>query len=57
MMTLRDALLLGLGVFIGNWLVCPLIFKERTFKDGFAIGLIAFFLVVATFWVITRFTK
>ena len=35
-----------LGVFVGNWLVCPLIMHNRTFKDGFFIGLIAAVLVL-----------
>ena len=39
------------GVFVGNWLVVPLFFKSRTFKDGFAIGVIAALLVLG-FYVI-----
>jgi len=37
---------LALGVFFGNWLVVP-VFSERTFTDGFWIGLIAAVLVMA----------
>ena len=33
--------ILALGVFLGNWLVVPLFFRSRTFKDGFFVGLIA----------------
>jgi hypothetical protein len=33
-------LFLSAGVFIGNWLIVPILTK-RTFKDGFFIGLIA----------------
>ena len=39
-----EGLILAAGVFVGNWLVVPLVFK-RTFKEGFAIGVIAALLV------------
>ena len=32
---------LTLGIFLGNWLVVPLLFESRSFKDGFFTGLIA----------------
>ena len=42
---------LALGVFVGNWLVVPLLFK-RTFKEGFAIGVIAALLMLGFYAVI-----
>jgi len=36
---------LALGVFLGNWIVVPLVFK-RTFKEGFFIGIIAAVLIL-----------
>lgn len=39
----------ALGVFVGNWLVCPLILPNRSFTDGFAIGLIAAVLVLVIY--------
>lgn len=36
---------LALGVFLGNWLLCPLI-SQRSFKEGFWIGLMAAVLVL-----------
>ena len=36
----------AIGIFLGNWLVCPLILPSRSFTDGFAIGLIAAVLVL-----------
>lgn len=41
----------ALGTFLGNWLVCPLLIPNRTFGDGFAIGLIAAVLVLIFFWI------
>ncbi len=37
---------LALGVFFGNWIVVPLLFGKRRFKDGFFIGFIAMLLVI-----------
>ena len=37
---------LALGVFVGNWLVVPLVLKKRSFKDGFFIGLISAVIVL-----------
>ena len=37
---------LAAGVFIGNWLVVPLVFNGTTHKDGFFNGLIAAALVL-----------
>ena len=37
---------IAIGTFIGNWLICPLIIKGRTFTDGFFIGLIAAIIVL-----------
>ena len=42
----------ALGVFLGNWLVCPLIFPNRTFTDGFAVGAIAAVLVLIIYGVL-----
>ena len=43
---------LALGVFAGNWLVAPLIFKRTTMKKGFAIGAIAALLVLGIYAII-----
>jgi uncharacterized transporter YbjL len=45
---------LAFGVFVGNWLVVPLILP-RTFKEGFAVGLIAAILVLGFYWVAAKF--
>jgi len=29
------------GIFFANWLIVPLLFHDRTFMDGFIVGLIA----------------
>ena len=44
---------LALGVFAGNWLMVPL-FCHRTFKEGFAVGLIAAVLVLAFYWIVAK---
>mgnify|MGYP001578376808 CR=1 len=36
-----DYLLLALGVFLGNWLVVPIFFKNQSRTRGFFTGLIA----------------
>lgn len=46
---------MALGIFVGNWLVCPLILPNRSFTDGFAIGLIAAILVMIIYWVAPLF--
>lgn len=46
-------LFLALGLFLGNWLVVPLFFPNRTHKDGFFIGVIVAILAIA-FCVITN---
>ena len=43
---------LAAGLFVGNWLVVPLLFKKRTFKDGFAIGVIAALLTLGLYAII-----
>jgi hypothetical protein len=40
---------MGFGLFMGNWLITPLFIKDRTFFDGFMIGVIAWILF-AIFW-------
>lgn len=39
-------LLLALGVFLGNWLIVPTIFNQRSRTDGFCIGLLAAGIIV-----------
>ena len=41
-----DDFVLALGVLVGNWLVVPMFFSNRTFTDGFFIGCIAAALVL-----------
>jgi hypothetical protein len=41
---------LAVGVFVGNFLIVPLFIKERTFTDGFYIGLIAAGLILSFYW-------
>lgn len=48
---MEKGLMLALGLFIGNWLVVPLILPGRSFKDGFFVGLIAATLILVVFWV------
>lgn len=44
---------LALGVFLGNWFLVPLLFKRRTFTEGFFVGLVAAILVLV-FCVVTE---
>jgi hypothetical protein len=44
-------LMIAFGVFIGNWLVSPLIIHSRSFTDGFWIGVIAAALVMVFYFV------
>jgi hypothetical protein len=44
------------GVFIGNFLMVPLIF-ERTFKDGFFIGILAAIIIVIIHILFKRIKK
>jgi hypothetical protein len=52
-MNLCFALCLALGVFFGNWLFVPLLQQNRTWTDGFFIGLIAAVLVLGINYVIS----
>jgi len=47
------AIFLALGVFFGNWILCPL-FGFRSFKDGFWVGIIAAILVIIFVFVFNR---
>ncbi len=47
----RANLAFALGVFVGNWLIIPVIFKS-SFTKGFAIGVIAALLVLG-FYAVT----
>jgi hypothetical protein len=38
--------ILAIGVFVGNWLVVPLLFKNKTHTYGFFVGLIAAVLIL-----------
>jgi hypothetical protein len=46
------AVVFALGGFFANWLVVPLIFRSRTHKDGFFIGVIAAILVLVIYAII-----
>jgi high-affinity Fe2+/Pb2+ permease len=48
---------LAFGVFIGNWLLVPLFIKDRPFKDGFWIGLIAAVLILGPAFISGLFFK
>jgi uncharacterized Tic20 family protein len=50
--TMRVGLLVGFGVFIGNLIGVPLIQKDKTIVDGFAIGCIAFCLTMLVYAII-----
>ena len=53
---MKTALLAATGTFIGNWLIVPLIF-ERTFKEGFAIGILAALIVLGIYAILPRLTR
>ena len=53
---MMESFALAIGVFVGNWLIAPLIFK-RTFKDGFWIGLLAAMFTLMIMLVFTALTK
>lgn len=40
------------GLLVGNWLVVPLALKERTFKEGFIIGVMDALLALGFYVVI-----
>jgi predicted Ser/Thr protein kinase len=50
--TIRQGLCLAVGLFLGNWIGVPMIQKGKTFGDGFAIGCIAFLLVMVIYGII-----
>jgi hypothetical protein len=50
--TIRQGLCLAFGLFLGNWIGVPMIQKGKTFGDGFAIGCIAFLLVMVIYGII-----
>lgn len=51
-----SAILLALGVWVGNWVFAPLLGVAETRRDGFYIGLIAAILVLVFNFILVSFT-
>ena len=50
---MKRGLMLAVGIFVGNWLVVPLVF-ERTFTEGLAVGALAALLVLGVYAFLPR---
>ena len=54
---MKMGFVVALGTFLGNWLLVPLFFDNRTHMEGFFIGVLAAVIVLGMYGVFSLFRR